>query len=405
MLEPTGVEDDAKPDVAPAADEGALPAGSLPPLSPFDLASEPEDEGARSEEPNEPDEALEEQPAEPVVLEPLELDDGLAASAPVRSEVEPPPVPIAQGEAVESTAAAQDAIEPEAADVETPARETGAEFWVDTDTRSPEHGEPEEVPGAIEKIEREMITEEQVVEQAETVPPNRTPWRVLVIGGLVGVIAVIFWAYTNDVIRLEPRPQRAVAPVESNSVSVPGAAFDAVVGRALDRQDEESAGGSGDEPVTTGPAAQGESSPVTGGPEPAGPVTEGGPPATAGTSPRASGPENEPIEEARTVTSRAEDGRSGSAAPATQSDAKPAGRSYGVHVSSFRTRSMAAIDLARYEKIGYRGTIVTVQLPGKGEWRRVLLGPYPNYAEAQRVARAIREDGLAPEAMVRKIVP
>jgi hypothetical protein len=74
-------------------------------------------------------------------------------------------------------------------------------------------------------------------------------------------------------------------------------------------------------------------------------------------------------------------------------------------VSSFRTEARALEDLAQYEKIGYRGVIVTVELAGRGTWRRVLLGPYPTVEEARQVAEAVKEDALAPDAMVLKVVP
>jgi cell division septation protein DedD len=67
-------------------------------------------------------------------------------------------------------------------------------------------------------------------------------------------------------------------------------------------------------------------------------------------------------------------------------------------VSSFQTQAKANEDLARYQAIGYRGVIVMVNVPGKGAWRRVVLGPYPSLAEAESVALAIREDGLSPKA-------
>jgi len=78
---------------------------------------------------------------------------------------------------------------------------------------------------------------------------------------------------------------------------------------------------------------------------------------------------------------------------------------YGVHVSSFQTLAKANEDLDRYREVGYRGLVVTVQVPGKGRWRRVMLGPYPTLEEARSVAQAIREDSISPEAEAMKLEP
>jgi cell division septation protein DedD len=74
-------------------------------------------------------------------------------------------------------------------------------------------------------------------------------------------------------------------------------------------------------------------------------------------------------------------------------------------VSSFQTVAKANEDLQRFQGIGYRGVIITVQVPGRGSWRRVILGPYPTLEEAQSVMQAVREDGLSPKAETMKLGP
>ena len=47
-----------------------------------------------------------------------------------------------------------------------------------------------------------MATEDDVDDEVPAVR-GRTPWRVLLIGGFFGVLAILFWAYQTDIIRLE----------------------------------------------------------------------------------------------------------------------------------------------------------------------------------------------------------
>jgi hypothetical protein len=288
--------------------------------------------------------------------------------------------------------------------------EAAPETWAEA-SASPSDRAHEMVPGAIEALEEDLSPKAA----EEVTGPNRTPWRVLVIGSLVGVATVLFWAYKNDVIRFEERPPRSATSglQQSATLSPQGTDLGALVG-GDGAGDGATPGGSAEGAAAPGPGGSAESDSkqpadlsragVTGQlPSAAGasgtesttakpPATPAKPPTTAqppATAPRPAGPA--PTSPAAPSKSAAE--------------IKPGQTAYGVHVSSFRAQKLASTDLASYEKIGYRGLIVTVKIPGRGDWKRVMLGPYPTLKEARRVAKAIREDGLSPEAMIRKITP
>ena len=107
--------------------------------------------------------------------------------------------------------------------------------------------------------------------------------------------------------------------------------------------------------------------------------------------------------------SRPAESRPQVAPPQTRADASVAPRvpggtgTYGVHVSSFRTLAKAEEDLGNYQALGYQGVIVSVDIPGKGTWQRVLLGPYSSQSEASRVMETVRADQLSPAAQVQRI--
>jgi hypothetical protein len=365
-------------EVAPQAE--AAPDEPMPELAPLDIA------------PIEPIEPIE--PMEPI-HEAEHEEWEVAAEAPMEAEI------AATGEAGKAVETAE----------ETEIMAASGAAW-EPPQRAPEPDETGILPASAEREE----TEDSPKVAEEVTGPNRTPWRVLVIGSLIGVATVLFWAYKNDVIRFEERPPRSATSglQQSATLSPQGTDLAALVG----------GDGAGDG-VTPGESAEGAAAPGPGGsaessdskqpadlsragvagqlPSAAGasgtqsttarpPATPAKPPTTAqppATAPRPAGPE--PTSPAVPSKSAAE--------------IKPGQTAYGVHVSSFRAQKLASTDLASYEKIGYRGLIVTVKIPGRGDWKRVMLGPYPTLKEARRVAKAIREDGLSPEAMIRKIAP
>ena len=221
----------------------------------------------------------------------------------------------------------------------------------------------DEVVNAIDELEEELVGRGW-----SDAPPRapitdtgrgheRKPWRVLVPGAAIGVIALLFWAYHNEVIQFERRPPRGpeTAPPVLNEGPAAG---------------------------SEGPVLPSSSPPST---EPATPEPASSKPAAA--MPGVTTPD---------VTPPAGSASSEPSTPVT---------GYGVHVSSFQTLAKANEDLDRYREVGYRGLVVTVQVPGKGRWRRVMLGPYPTLEEARSVAQAIREDSISPEAEAMKLEP
>jgi cell division septation protein DedD len=74
-------------------------------------------------------------------------------------------------------------------------------------------------------------------------------------------------------------------------------------------------------------------------------------------------------------------------------------------VSSFKTESIAQNDLARFRALGYPGIIVAVEVPGRGIWRRVVLGPYDSPSEAEAMATAVRAAGLSEKAQAMRLKP
>ncbi len=248
-----------------------------------------------------------------------------------------------------------------------------------------------EVRDAINELEKELIgehTRELVAKE-----PNRAPWRVLVPGAIIGILALLFWAYQNEIIRFEPKPPH---PSESGS---PGLSQRVQVPPAKPGGENPAAAKvpSASEPAGS-PAAPSASTPPAGVPPSSGATPPQGAPPTVKPAPTKPSPAEQP---APNVAPPAP-GATPSQPPEESAHAMtPPGESltgFGVQVSSFQTEARAREDLARYQKIGYKGVIITVEVPGRGKRRRVILGPYPTQEEAASVASAIREDGLSPEA-------
>jgi cell division protein FtsN len=75
---------------------------------------------------------------------------------------------------------------------------------------------------------------------------------------------------------------------------------------------------------------------------------------------------------------------------------------YTIRIASYKTR--AALDLRRaaLEREGYRPYVVTVEVPGKGTWARLYVGPYSSFGEAMRALNQMREKGMSREAIVER---
>jgi hypothetical protein len=73
-----------------------------------------------------------------------------------------------------------------------------------------------------------------------------------------------------------------------------------------------------------------------------------------------------------------------------------------VHVSSIKSKAGAAVEGERYETAGYPIVTRREEVPGKGSWYRVYLGPYPSRESAKRVAEEVRSAGLTTYAMVQR---
>lgn len=66
------------------------------------------------------------------------------------------------------------------------------------------------------------------------------------------------------------------------------------------------------------------------------------------------------------------------------------GIAYALHVSSFRTRTAAETDAAKLHKRGLNARVVSVHIPGKGEWYRVLVNSFASAQEARNALAALQ---------------
>jgi cell division septation protein DedD len=76
---------------------------------------------------------------------------------------------------------------------------------------------------------------------------------------------------------------------------------------------------------------------------------------------------------------------------------------YGVHVSSLTSEKDAWEDSERFYARGYSVAVRGEDIPGKGHWYRVYVGPFVEKEEASRVAAEVRESGLADYTRVRRL--
>jgi hypothetical protein len=308
----------------------------------------------------------------------------------------------------------------------------------------------------IEEIEEELVgvTAHAPSGVDDEPAPSRTPWRVLVIGGLVGLAAVGLWAYQSGMIRLEPPPPRSTAIIDETAEKAPvarpadssapppapsesqpeaPAAGLPATGQVTDPGAEEPAsvatGADSKRPDAAHPTAQatGSSKPLedristsdmgVGGGTPAilepasgsvaAPV-KAPPPAPKPTPvPAAAKPKTQPPATGPRASS-APAGRSEEAPPLDSGAVRVVGEmpvGFGVHVSSFRTEATAVNDLARFRTLGYPGVVVTVEVTGRGTWRRVVLGPYASASDAEDIAAAVRASGLSDKAQTMRLKP
>jgi hypothetical protein len=354
----------------------------LEPMVPQALAPEPWPRGVESEltppAPPAPEAAAFE--FESLVPEPP------AAPAAWAAEIEPTPAvaaepPLPAPPAVAAPVATE-------ADFHEAARESAAEgggpLFADLLAPAGATADDRAVPDAVAELEAELAPRPE--------PPalRRSSWRLIVVGGLVGICLVLAWAYQSEVIRFGPPPPRTAA-VEKTAPGEP---------RRTESEAIPAPGG--DDGGTRGPAAK---APAVMAPAPSSPAEPAPramePPAATRVEPSAGEPS--PSAAPRAAPAPAPPAAVAGTSPRVPDSAVHAGPGtgpYGVHVSSFRTRAKAEEDLSRYRALGFACVIVSADVPGKGSWLRVLLGPYPSLEEATRVMEMVRADQLSPAAQV-----
>jgi len=454
--------DGALPNAAPVGSAPPVPPIPDPPpapVAPLNLGPPPIDLGARitfessASEPEEPLEierstAPELLPPDLESLEPVESADLTEVELPITPLESPPAEATFPWHQPETAAEDEDEVAfwPNAARATGPLPARGAASADDLTI--------------IQEIEQELVgaaasAAAGPVAVADEPPPSRTPWRVLVIGCLVGLAAVGLWAYQSGMIRLEPPPPRSASAIKETTESqrpkrtakppaaetpapapnsAPAATPDAgtttasgpAVGQTAPAQ-ESAPASSGQAPAIIGtpatkgavstsgmgldtalgsqgvspPAAKSTNLPPARTPAPA--TQPSSPPATTakGSAPQTV-PAPLPAKPAPSPTAPAKAPSAPAADVRVVGDA-PAG--YGVHVSSFKTEATAQNDLARFRALGYPGIIVLVEVPGRGIWRRVVLGPYDSPSEADAMAVAVRAAGLSEKAQAMRLKP
>ncbi|MDI6616239.1 MAG: SPOR domain-containing protein, partial [Syntrophaceae bacterium] len=81
------------------------------------------------------------------------------------------------------------------------------------------------------------------------------------------------------------------------------------------------------------------------------------------------------------------------------------GERYTVQVASYKDMDAAVTLSTLLKSKGYDPVTRTVQIPGKGEWKRVCLGDYAGRDEALKAAEAMREKGAIKHFLIVKIDP
>jgi cell division protein FtsN len=89
------------------------------------------------------------------------------------------------------------------------------------------------------------------------------------------------------------------------------------------------------------------------------------------------------------------------AAPAEKPQAAGAGKPvFSVLTGSFRSQSYAEAEVSRFRKLGFDARTVKVDLKGKGQWHRVLIGSWTRRAEALQMADDVRRKTGKKDASV-----
>ncbi|MCK4305551.1 MAG: SPOR domain-containing protein [Candidatus Eisenbacteria sp.] len=73
---------------------------------------------------------------------------------------------------------------------------------------------------------------------------------------------------------------------------------------------------------------------------------------------------------------------------------------FGVSCGAFRETARAVSQAARLKKLGLEARVVTVQIPGKGTWNRVVVGHWLDLAQARTYAHRIVSAGHVKDALV-----
>lgn len=74
-----------------------------------------------------------------------------------------------------------------------------------------------------------------------------------------------------------------------------------------------------------------------------------------------------------------------------------------VHVSSLKSKVGASIEAARIQRAGYPTAMRQVEIPERGTWWRVYLGPYGAHADAVEVGNAAKEAGLTDYTQIHRL--
>ncbi|MCA9753982.1 MAG: SPOR domain-containing protein, partial [Gemmatimonadetes bacterium] len=83
--------------------------------------------------------------------------------------------------------------------------------------------------------------------------------------------------------------------------------------------------------------------------------------------------------------------------------AVPAGPRFGVHLTSQTTEAGARQDAARFQRAGYPTVIRHVEIPKKGWWWRVYVGPYGDRAEAAGVAAELKRKNITDYTQIHRL--
>lgn len=88
-------------------------------------------------------------------------------------------------------------------------------------------------------------------------------------------------------------------------------------------------------------------------------------------------------------------------APVAKPKASPTDtKSYFVQAGSFQSAADAEKLKAKLALAGYEATVQSVDLPGKGIWHRVRLGPYRGLAAANEAIASLKMNGVANATVV-----